>query len=186
VRTAAARRSAAAASPATPTPRSTTTPAWPSWRFTPDEKSAACAGFLEVLPRPRSACRKSDHRQRLRLPQERCFPGNRCGAQRHTEVHSPALPVNRRESRAPQPHPRHRMGLQQALYVERSPHRSLANMAQLLQPEQTPPRHRRPLTDRLHQTTFEVRTPRAGRCLRVRSICGIVERWPRLEDEHRR
>ena len=99
------------------------------------------------------------------------------------EVHPPALPLDQRESRATEPHPRHRMGLRPPVRVERRPRGSLARLARLLQPRQSPPRHRRQHPHRPNQQRSRSvqlgrvarrAGPSRGHCLEERNEQGVL------------
>jgi len=85
-----------------------------------------------LLRRPRHhPDRTPHHRQRLRLSLLATHAV--CRARHLPEVHPTALPVAERESRSPQPHPRHRMDLPTTLHQQRPAHRSPCPLARALQ-----------------------------------------------------
>ncbi len=63
-----------------------------------------------VLCRPWHPRRTRDQRQREELPALTGVSRRRRPARHHLEAHPTALPLDQRESRTPQPHPRHRVG----------------------------------------------------------------------------
>jgi AcrR family transcriptional regulator len=90
------------------------------------------------------------HRQRGRIPPLAGLPRRDRRARHHTQVHPSALPLDQRQSRAIEPHPRRRMGLRPTVHLEHRTNHRVARLAGLLQPRQAPPRHRRH-THRPHQ-----------------------------------